>query len=416
MKPRAVFTVLRREYVARVKTKSFALMTVLLPLIMGGSMLLPLLLQRHSTPRQLTLAVADGTGVVADSLAHAIGEPLPDGRPKYVIISISPESAHVSEAWKLLELRAYDGFLQIPAGAIHGEGVAYFLHRASNFQETRQLQRAVNSALVAARLSAEGLDPGRIIALTRPAPFTVTTVRAGSAPQSAETFVAGAMVLAMLMYVTLSIYGVWTMQSVLTDKTSRIAEILVSSITPIELMYGKVLGTGLAGLTQIAIWLGALVGVSFASPGSAVAQAVQAIGGVSLPAFVAFYISGFFLYAALYAGVGAVCTTNEEAGQLQLPVSLLLMVAFVVMASGLNNPDNTTVVVLSYVPFFAPIIMMLRLAAGEANYADVALALVGIAVTTAFVLWGVGKLFRTGLLITGKRPSLRELYRWVREA
>ncbi|HOM57352.1 MAG TPA: ABC transporter permease, partial [Candidatus Latescibacteria bacterium] len=270
--------------------------------------------------------------------------------------------------------------------------------------------------LIAGRLAREGLDPARVSALTRSVRFDVVALQKGAAPKTAQAAFAAAVALAILMYISLTMYGAFTMQSVVNDKASRVVEILVSTVSPTELMYGKILGTGCAGLTQLGIWMAVILGVSIGMPESALAKTFHAVAGVSIPALILFFVTGFFLYASLYAGVGAICTTNEEAGQLQLPVSLLLMVAFFLAVSGVNDPGSTLITVLSYVPFFAPVLMMLRFGVGEASWFDAAVSLAGIILTTAIIATAVGKIFRVGILMTGKRASLTEVLRWLRRA
>jgi len=285
-----------------------------------------------------------------------------------------------------------------------------------NPQEVDHVRGAFNRVLIAGRLAREGLDPARVSALTRSVRFDVVALQKGAAPKTAQAAFAAAVALAILMYISLTMYGAFTMQSVVNDKASRVVEILVSTVSPTELMYGKILGTGCAGLTQLGIWMAVILGVSIGMPESAVAKTFHAAADVSIPALILFFVTGFFLYASLYAGVGAICTTNEEAGQLQLPVSLLLMVAFFLAVSGVNDPGSTLITVLSYVPFFAPVLMMLRFGVGEASWFDAAVSLAGVVLTTAIIAAAVGKIFRVGILMTGKRASLTEVLRWLRRA
>jgi ABC-2 type transport system permease protein len=285
-----------------------------------------------------------------------------------------------------------------------------------NPQEVDHVRGAFNRVLIVGRLAREGLDPARVSALTRSIRFDVVALQKGTAPETAQAAFAAAVALAILMYISLTMYGAFTMQSVVNDKASRVVEILVSTVSPTELMYGKILGTGCAGLTQLGIWMAVILGVSIGMPESALAKTFHAVAGVSIPALILFFVTGFFLYASLYAGVGAICTTNEEAGQLQLPVSLLLMVAFFLAVSGVNDPGSTLITVLSYVPFFAPVLMMLRFGVGEASWFAAAVSLAGIILTTAIIATAVGKIFRVGILMTGKRASLTEVLRWLRRA
>ncbi|HOT37473.1 MAG TPA: ABC transporter permease [Candidatus Latescibacteria bacterium] len=416
MNGKPVLTIARREYIARVKTKSFVVMTVLIPLIMGASVAAPMFLVKAESPRQRVLAVADETGLVFDSLRSLREETLPNGKPRYLIERVAATPRAVSDARRLVELEAYDAFAFVPAGAVDGLPVTYYTNGVPNPQEVDHVRGAFNRVLIAGRLAREGLDPARVSALTRSVRFDVVALQKGAAPKTAQAAFAAAVALAILMYISLTMYGAFTMQSVVNDKASRVVEILVSTVSPTELMYGKILGTGCAGLTQLGIWMAVILGVSIGMPESAVAKTFHAAADVSIPALILFFVTGFFLYASLYAGVGAICTTNEEAGQLQLPVSLLLMVAFFLAVSGVNDPGSTLITVLSYVPFFAPVLMMLRFGVGEASWFDAAVSLAGVVLTTAIIAAAVGKIFRVGILMTGKRASLTEVLRWLRRA
>ncbi|HPU85685.1 MAG TPA: ABC transporter permease [Candidatus Latescibacteria bacterium] len=416
MNGRPVLTIARREYIARVRTKSFVVMTVLIPLIMGASVAIPMFLVKADSPRQRVLAVADETGLVFDSLRSLREERLADGRPRYVVERVPATPRAVSDARGLVELEAYDAFVFVPAGAVDGLPVTYYTNGVPNSREIDHIGAAFNRALIAVRLAREGLDPERITALTRSVPFDVVALKKGATPKTAQAAFAAVMAMVILMYISLTMYGAFTTQSVVNDKTSRVVEILVSTVSPTELMYGKIFGTGFAGLTQLGIWVAVTLGVSIGMPESAIAKTFHAVADVSIPALIVFFVSGFFLYASLYAGVGAICTTNEEAGQLQLPVSLLLMVAFFLAMSGVNDPGSTLIAVLSYVPFFAPILMMLRFGVGEASWFDAGVSLVGIMLTTAIIATAVGRIFRLGILMTGKRASLTEVLRRLRKA
>ncbi len=416
MNGKPVLAIARREYIARVKTKSFVVMTVLIPLIMGASVAVPMFLVKAESPRQRVLAVADETGVVFDSLRSLREETLPNGKPRYVIERVAATPRAVSDARRLVELEAYDAFAFVPAGAVDGLPVTYYTSGVSSPREIDHVKGAFNRALISGRLAREGFDPARVAALTRSVPFDVVALQKGAAPKTGQAAFAAAMAMAILMYISLMMYGAFTMQSVVNDKASRVVEIIVSTVSPTELMYGKILGTGCAGLTQLGIWVAVTLGVSIGMPESALAKTFHAAAGVSIPALIVFFVSGFFLYASLYAGVGAICRTNEEAGQLQLPVSLLLMVAFFLAVFGVNDPGSTLISVLSYVPFFAPVLMMLRFGGGEASWFAAAVSLAGIILTTAIIASAVAKIFRVGILMTGKRASLTEVLRWLRRA
>jgi ABC-2 type transport system permease protein len=231
---------------------------------------------------------------------------------------------------------------------------------------------------------------------------------------------------AMLLYMVIVLYAVAVMRATLEEKTGRIVEILISSIKPWELMLGKILGVGSVGLTQLAVWfaLGVLA-FSMGIPALVAARPELAdLGEISqylpglgvLGLFLALFLGGYFLYSALYAAVGAMCNTEEEAQQAQFPVIMLLVVPIMFLMPIIENPNSTTAVVASLVPFFAPVLMFARAATGAVPFWQIALALALLVASTLVVAWIAGRIYRVGILMQGKRPTLPELWRWVREA
>ncbi|MDT8342346.1 MAG: ABC transporter permease [Longimicrobiales bacterium] len=227
-----------------------------------------------------------------------------------------------------------------------------------------------------------------------------------------------------LLYIVVLLYAVAVMRSVLEEKTSRIVEVILSSMRPWELMLGKILGVGAVGLTQLAIWIG--VGVLFLAAGlpalaasrpevltpEVLAEAVPGAGFAAL--MVTYFLGGYFIYSGLYAAVGASCNTDEEAQHAQMPVVLLLVVPIAFVAPVIQDPTGTLSVVLSFVPFFTPILMFARAAVGGVTPFEVAASVILMAATVVGVAWVAGRIYRVGILMAGKRPTLPEIWRWVR--
>jgi len=247
----------------------------------------------------------------------------------------------------------------------------------------------------------------------------------GGANEGDPAFIGG-FVGAMLLYMVILLYAVAVMRATLEEKTSRVVEILISSVRPSSLMLGKILGVGSVGLTQLAVWvifgvltltlgLPALVA---ARPGLVDLETVaQALPGAGLSAlFVALFLGGYFLYSALYAAVGAMCSTEEEAQQAQFPVIMLLVVPIMFLMPIIENPNSGMAVGASLVPFFSPILMYARAASGTVPLWQILTALVLLFVGVLAVAWLAGRIYRVGILMQGKRPTLPELWRWVRES
>jgi ABC-2 type transport system permease protein len=231
---------------------------------------------------------------------------------------------------------------------------------------------------------------------------------------------------AFLLYIVLLVYAVAVMRSVLEEKTSRVVEIVISSIRPWQLMLGKILGVGAVGLTQLAVWslavalIFALALPSLTAARPELAQLAElgrfAPGAGYLALFGVFFLFGYFIYAALYAAVGAMCNSDEEAQQAQLPLMFLVVAPILLLMPVLERPNGVAAVVLSLVPFFSPVLMFARAAGGVAPAWQVALSFLLMALTVLGVAWVAGRIYRAGILMAGKRPTLAELLRWVREA
>jgi ABC-2 type transport system permease protein len=229
-----------------------------------------------------------------------------------------------------------------------------------------------------------------------------------------------AVVVVMVLYVTLLVYGVATMRSVLEEKTTRVVEILASSARPFQMLAGKILGVAGVGFTQYLIWT--ITGVLISAYGAAVATAVRP--GVSMPQFhiptslliyaVLFFLAGYFLFASLYAAIGAMVSSDEEAQQVQMPVTLLVVAPFLLYPAVMRDPASRLSVVGSLVPFLSPILMVLRIGLQTPPFWQIALALALSVATTIGVVYIAAKIYRVGILMYGKRPSLVELLRWLK--
>jgi ABC-2 type transport system permease protein len=230
-----------------------------------------------------------------------------------------------------------------------------------------------------------------------------------------------------MLYMTILLYAVAVMRSVLEEKTSRVVEVVISSLRPSQLMLGKILGVGAVGLTQLAVWaVCGLLLVTFGLPGTPPTEpgaggewaALVEVAPVVTWAgwFAVFFVGGYFMYAGLYAAVGAMCTTDEEAQQAQSPVTLVLLVPVIFVAGVIQDPDATLSVALSLIPPFTPVLMFARTVAGGVPGWQIALAVLGMALSVLAIAWVAGRIYKVGILMTGKRPTLPEVWRWVREA
>jgi ABC-2 type transport system permease protein len=274
------------------------------------------------------------------------------------------------------------------------------------------LKEAIKNAIQERRIALEGLDAERVRHLTRGVELTVVNERG----ESERGRVLLALALVMLIYFTVLIYGVTVMRGVMEEKQSRIIEVLLASVNPFDLMLGKVIGIGLVGLTQYLVWVVSGLALSALSVGAA------AVAGFDMPKvsvslmifFVVYYLLGYFLYAALYAMIGAIVSNEDDGQQAQWPVSMTFAASLVASTLAMENPNGMAVTILSLIPFFGPSLMFLRIALGAAPAWQIATSIILLVVTIIAVTWVAAKIYRVGVLMYGKRPTLPELARWLK--
>lgn len=444
---RKLWAVLKREYRETVRKPSFLVMTVLAPFLMGGLMVVPALLATKGMGER-RVAILDGTGRL-DGVVEALerespgaSSPFARGRgrtgggggptgkivPEYVsLFGVDPKNAVGPWLARLSKEgtpgdQLLDGVLLVPADAFErpATGLTYFSRSASDLLAQDRLGRVVNRALQRARLAALGLPPSDADLLLTPLPVrTVQVTKSGQERAGGEGSFVVAMLFLALLFVPSLVYGQEVMRGVIQEKTDRVVEILVSSMTPMELLSGKILGMAAVGLTQMAVWLG--MAALLAGPGLAQSQAagldLSAVLRPSIAAwFVVFFLLAYLVTVGVYAAGGAIVSSEKEAQQLLTPVMFVFLVPWFLMMPILSSPDSTLSVVLSLVPIYTPMTMFIRILVSEPPAWQVALSLLLSVATIALLLKATAKIFRAGLLATGKRPTIPELWRWLKAA
>jgi ABC-2 type transport system permease protein len=405
-----IYTIAHREYTTRVKTWSFVVMTLLVPLLLAGSFIVPRLLSgMKATDRTVVVAVADETGLITSAMDHLSA----DGST-FKGLPIASDSTGLASGRKMVIDETVDALLHVPAGVLTDGHAVWITAKSPSRRDLVHIRDLITNEVTAHRLRASGFKPSVVRSLTRSVRVEAEILGVTKGSGSFVTVLFSAMGLAILIYFSLMMYGAGTMRSVIEDKTSRVIELLVSTATPTEILAGKIVGLGLAGTTQVAIWVVAATIAGFATSGSGAGALVSSVLTASLPWFVAYYVFGFLLYSTLYASVGAACSSQEDAQQLQWPIMLLLMVPIFLLGAVVSDPGRPLFVWLSWVPFFSPVLMMIRHGMGHVGWIEMLGALILMALTGLVTTWMAGRVFRVGLLMTGKRPTVRELWRWIR--
>jgi len=415
---RNVWLVIRREYREHVRTKAFIISTILMPVLMGGIMFLPArLAMRGGAERNVVLVTSstDFGRAVQENLNRRGERP---GASRYrVEISLDASDAHRQQLRQRVLRREIHGFVWATEEQLAAGTVQYAGRDVSDFIETAVVQVAVTLAAMQHRLQQKGITAAEVDGLIREVKVETTRIEeSGETKSSGRAMFLTTFLLVMMIYITVFMQGIAVMRSVLEEKSSRVVEVLLSALTAKELMAGKILGVGAVGLTQTLIW--SLAAGLFSAP--ALLAAGPAMGVTIEPraivAFIALYVLGYLLYATLYAALGAMVNTEQEAQSLQLFVMLPLILSTALIMPVLRSPSSTLAVTLSLIPFCTPILMYVRILVEQPPLWQLALAFALMMATIYLAIIVCSRIYRVGILMYGKRPTLPELAKWMRYA
>ena len=432
-----MLAVLKREYLAAVRKKMFIVMTILFPVLMSGAMILPGLIVARGLGEK-HVAVLDGTGKLRSAFTRTIAPERPD--PKQALRGRNrnelPQTIRADYVEGNVDSKPYldrlnadrnaanrlDGVFVIPPDAIDGAGakMTYYSRSSTDIITQERLASIANRAIQRIRLSARGIDPNTVEALTRSVPVDgMQLSRSGEQKKGGELNLIIAILFAAFLLIPSFIYGLEIMRGIIQEKNDRVVEILVSSMSPRQLLTGKICGVALVGLTQVTAWMLMLAAVG------AWGAAVVSMAGVNISQFLRpmvfvyfflFFVLAYMTYVCIYAIAGAVCNSEKEAQQLIAPISLLMMLPWFLMFAIVTNPDSGLAVGFSLSPVFAPLTMFVRALVSEPPIMHIVIAVaVSIATICAF-FWATAKIFRVGILSYGKRPTIGELWQWLKVA
>jgi ABC-2 type transport system permease protein len=451
-----LWAVTKREYLERVRTKWFLIAALFGPLFFLAIMIVPawLSIRAVRSARVENVVILDATGAGLGDRVKAKLDALGRGRAdsavprpagpttaaRVEIVEPARLAAAESTAFRAVVAKRASGYLVLDSATAAGHAARFAGRNASSLGEMERIERAVEQAVLGSRLVAAGLDPARIDSLTRVS-VDLRSERItdrGRAKGGAGTALT-AVFLSFLLYMMMILYGQNVLRGVMEEKQTRVAEVVISSVKPETLLAGKVLGVGAVGLTQIALWmaistaLGSLVAPLLARAREAAGgtQGLQASGqsGMAmmsqlvpdnalgmLALLVGFFLLGYVFYSALFAAVGAMVNDEREAQQALQPVMILLVSSALFIQPVAFNPSSTLARVTSILPFSSPIIMPMRMSITSVPPLEIAASLVGLIVGCVAAVWVAARIYRVGLLMYGKRPSMRELMRWIRYA
>ena len=423
---RKIWVVIRREFVEKVRNKWFIVSTVLGPVLMASFIVLPILLAESGASQRNIVVLDVGSEQFAERLVERFSGRVPIDA-EVLSVELGRLEVVADSLTSAVGAKNLDGYLIVSQEAVDDGRVEYRGSNVSSPADMQILERVMRDAVLVERLNRVGVEPELVSQAQIPVRLRTVSIRGGRVTdESGESAFLLAYAVWFVLYISILLYGVQVMGSVVEEKTSRIIEVLVSSLRPFQLLAGKVVGVGAVGLFQLAIWGASawllfqrrdtLLGWLGVDTGGGQAFSFPEVSLVTLGIVLAYFLLGYFLYAAMFAAVAAMSNSEAEARQAQAPVVMLLILPTILMLGILQQPDGSLAVSLSLIPFCSPIAMPVRWAAAAVPVSELALS-GGILIATLWlVVWIAARIYRVGILMHGKRPTPRELIRWIRTA
>jgi ABC-2 type transport system permease protein len=405
-----VWLVGRREYLERIRAKSFLIMTILIPTLMGGAITAIAFMSRSMGSGQ-HIAVITSDPRFATDVQTEMGDS--HGLNKPVVDVYSPSqpgiTATLDQQLKSKDAKL-DGYLIATPSIKAGQRPNFqWVPKVQSDVITRgRVADAVRGALTREKLAAAGMSASEVDSLLAPVRLESNKAQAGRAGAA----VASAYGMYFLMYFVILFYGMNVARSIIEEKTSRIFEVMLATVKPSELLAGKVIGVGAVGLTQVFIWLTLAIGaLKFQLVGQDI-HVLPTVGQSLL--FIVFFVLGYLLYSSIAAALGAMTNSEQELQQMQIFLMLPLIFSSGIIFMVITNPDGLVAKWASFVPFTAPLIMYTRVIVGKPGAEQIAASILGLIVTISIVLWLASRIYRIGILMYGKKPNLPEILRWLK--
>jgi len=404
-----VWIILKWEYINRVKTKLFLITTFVLPFFMGGMMYLPSILM-DLEPDEITEIGLVYDDSVQDLLGRFQSQMdsnyrLSDGNPQFVFSRFPNEKTALDSVLS----KSINGFLFIPGSVQDSGQVNYFSLSLSNIKLYRNLSRILNQVVIEQRMIDQNIDVSLVGQLSRRIAFETFEIdEDGETSEGDElsSFLVPYLFL-MILFMTVFMSGQLLLRSVMEERTSRTIEILLSSVTPDELMRGKILGLGALGLTQMCFYL--IVGLAVTEY-----KELATIEFSQIPIFLIYFITGYLFYAAIFAAMGTFFTSEQEAQQSSGIISIVAVLPIVFASYFITNPGSAFTIGSSYIPPLTPFMMIIRLGTGSVEMPEIIYTTILMIISCWFMLKISGKIFRTAVLLYGKKVTIREVLRWIR--
>lgn len=420
--------IIAREYLTRVKKKSFIIMTILGPVLFAMLTLMPILIQKFSEKESNTILIVDEAPQVFTT--HLTNT----NNIQFINGSISLKEAKLN----LAKYNA-DAILYVPADYIkNAHLITIISEKQLGIEVKSSIEDAINHEIESTRIKALGITQAQIEAVKTNVSIKTQTLN-GKDNSSELTTVVG-FITGGLIYFFIIFYGTQVMRGVIEEKTNRIIEVLISSVKPFELMMGKIIGIALVGLTQFALWVALTITITSVVSkvvyeskyeGQNIEQRIKSstneeldlsneiqssLSAINLPlvlgCFVFYFIGGYLLYSSLFAAVGSAVDNETDTQQFILPITIPLIFSFIVAQSIITNPNSELAFWCSFIPFTSPVVMMVRIAFGVVWY-ELMISMLLLIAGFIFTTYLAGRIYRIGILMYGKKPTYQEIKKWI---
>ena len=426
-----VFLIARREYLERVRTKSFILMTLLIPAFIYAVTVLPTLIMKRGTAEAKHLVVVASDARIADLIRRQLAElsQKQDNHPAAatgtgksnlrqigtltIDLDMNTSDAERTALTEKVKQKQLDGVIFATSDALAARKVTYITRDVSSIIATSEIEDSLNQAVQRDVLKSKGLSDAEINKALQPVSLEAESPSGMGNPQALFATVVS---MVMILYVTVFMYGIAVMRAILEEKSSRVMEVMLSTARASDMMAGKILGVAAVGLTQIAIWAVVILVPSSVGIMAGMGVVKSILSLKVLLYFGVFFFLGYALYSTLCAAIGAMVNSEQEAQQLQFLVAAPLIAAVIIMVNALESPASPMVFWSSLFPLTAPLIMFLRVALQSPPIWQIGLSIALMLATTIGLVWVCGRIYRVGILMYGKRPTLPELMKWIGHA
>lgn len=417
----ALGIIISREYLERVKRKSFIITTILMPLLMLAMMVAPALIMALSGPEEQTIAVIDDSGVVAPRLQN-------EGDIKFVPVNTALADLKADDNYQAILVIGKD-VISEPDG-----NISLYTHGSPSMVTEQFISGQLSDVIEDLRIRAYEIDNLRQILDEVNVDVQLQTYRLDKEEETATSSILSYLLgtfMMLILYMFIMLYGQMVMTSIIEEKNNRVLELVVSSVKPTDLMMGKILGIGAVAVTQILIWAVLLIGCSIwimpllstsvAQSGTADPAMIQAVAQLADPSFmgqllifmVLFLIGGYLFYSSIYAAIGSAVDNIQDASQLTSIAIVPIILALIISMSVVQDPNSALALWTSYIPFTSPMVMMARVPFGIPVWQSI-VSLVILYVSFVGMIWLAAKIYRVGIFMYGKKPTVAELIRWTR--